>query len=208
MCHNYKLVLSPKEFETIPLERILAFLRKKRDFIDGVVITGGEPTIYGDLPELYQTIKKEGFLVKLDTNGAAPEMLRWLIGERLIDFVAMDVKAPPPLDEGKYAKAAGAEVDIDKIKESIEILMKSSIDYEFSTTVVPTINDVRDITEIAGAIKGAKKFVFQYFHPSWALDPELRKTKRVSKEEMLAAVAAARAFVPNTIIRGTPFVEA
>ncbi len=205
MCHNYKLVLSPEEFETIPLERILAFLRKKRNFIDGVVITGGEPTIYGDLPELCRTIKKEGFLVKLDTNGANPPLLRRLISEKLIDFVAMDVKAS--LDKEKYAKAAGAEVDIEKIKESIEILMKSGIDYEFRTTVVPTISGVQDVAGIASAINGAKKFVLQYFRPGGALDPELRKTKSTSKEEMDAAVAAARAFVPNTITRGTPFVE-
>ena len=86
--------------------------------------------------------------------------------------------------------------------------MKSGIDYEFRTTVVPAINDIRDITEIASAINGAKKFVLQYFRPGGALDPELRKAKPTSKEEMLAAVAAARAFVPNTITRGTPFVEA
>lgn len=211
MCHNYKLVLSQDEFETIPLERVLDFLRKRRDFIDGVVITGGEPTIYADLPELCRAIKKESFLVKLDTNGYCPEMLRRLISERLIDFVAMDIKASPD-DVEKYNIAAGAEVDTGRIKESIEILMASGkdyeLDYEFRTTVVPAINDAEDIAGIASAIKGARKFVLQYFRPGGALDPELRKKKPASKEEMDMLVSAARQFVPNTITRGTPFVEA
>ncbi|MDD5503082.1 MAG: anaerobic ribonucleoside-triphosphate reductase activating protein [Candidatus Thermoplasmatota archaeon] len=204
MCHNYRLITNPGEFESIPLERILAFLAKRKDFIDGVVITGGEPTIYADLPDLCRTIKNSGFVVKLDTNGYNPEMLKRLIDEKLIDYVAMDIKSA--IVKEKYDLAAGADVDVAKIKESIEILMKSGIDYEFRTTVVPAINSVQDISEIARTISGARKFVLQYFRPGGAMDPALRKTKPASKEEMDAILQAAREHVKNTVIRGSPFV--
>ena len=204
MCHNYRLITNPQEFETIPLERILSFLVKRRDFIDGVVITGGEPTIYEGLPNFCRILKNSGFAVKLDTNGYNPEMLRKLIGEKLIDYVAMDIKSA--VVKEKYDTAAGADVDVAKIKESIEILMKSGIDYEFRTTVVPTINTIHDISEIAALIRGAKKFVLQYFRPAGAMDPNLRKLKSTSKEEMDALLQAARGHVKNTVIRGSPFV--
>lgn len=204
MCHNFRLVLNPGEFESIHIDRILDFLSRRKDFIDGVVITGGEPTIYQDLPDLCRKIKGSGFAVKLDTNGYNPQMLAGLISEKLIDYVAMDIKSA--IAKEKYCAAAGADVDVAKIRESIEILMNSGIDYEFRTTVVPSINDAEDIGNIAKSISGARKFVLQYFRPAGALDPMLRKTKHASKESMDELLAAARIYVPNTIMRGSPFV--
>jgi pyruvate formate lyase activating enzyme len=204
MCQNYRLITNPGELENVPLERILAFLVKRRDFIDGVVITGGEPTICADLPNFCRIIKNSGFLVKLDTNGSNPAMLKRLIDEKLIDYVAMDIKSA--LDPEKYRKAAGADVEIGNIMESIELLTRSGIDYEFRTTVVPSLNDVEDIRQIAKSISGARKFVLQYFRPSGSMDPKLSKTKPMAKEEMDAILRAACAHVKNTIIRGSPFV--
>ena len=203
MCHNYKLVLSPEKFETIPLERIFSFLEERRDFIDGVAITGGEPTIHTDLPDLCRAIKNRGLLVKLDTNGYNPQMLKRLIDEKMIDFVAMDIKSA--LVKEKYNVVTGIDTDIAKIKESIDAIMKSGIDYEFRTTAVPTINTIQDISEIAKYIRGAKRFVLQYFRPGDSMNAEWDKIKPTTKEEMEALLQAARAFVSNTVIRGTSF---
>ncbi len=205
MCHNFRLVLNPGEFESVSLERILEFIARRKEFIDGVVVTGGEPTMHADLPNLCRAIKSAGLSVKLDTNGYSPSTLRRLINEKLIDYVAMDIKSA--VVKEKYDVATGSDVDVAKIKESIEILMKSGIDYEFRTTVVPSINDVEDIRQIARSISGARKFVLQYFRPSGSMDSALRKTKPASKEEMDAILDAARVHVPNTIMRGSPFVE-
>ncbi|MDD1746376.1 MAG: anaerobic ribonucleoside-triphosphate reductase activating protein, partial [Methanomassiliicoccales archaeon] len=132
-CHNRELVLTPEVYEEIPLEFIEEYVRENSEFLDGIVVTGGEPTIHRDLPELVKRIKALGMKVKLDTNGTNPEMLKDLIYAGLLDYVAMDLKAP--LDES-YDDLAGAKVDLSKVKRSIEIIMGSGIDYEFRTTMV------------------------------------------------------------------------
>jgi len=199
-CHNKDLVLDPEEFDDINEKDILAFIDERSDFIDGVCITGGEPTLHADLPEFCKTLKEHRLLVKLDTNGTNPEMLKNLLGAGLLDFVSMDIKAP--LEQGKYDKAAGAAVDLERIKESIQLLINSTIDYEFRTTIVPSIHTKKDVEEITKHIAGAKRYVLQKFQPTNCLNEELNKLKSQSDEEMEELASIAKNHVENTKWRG------
>ncbi|MFA5771582.1 MAG: anaerobic ribonucleoside-triphosphate reductase activating protein [Thermoplasmata archaeon] len=199
-CYNHKLVLAPKKMRTIPLNRIKRHLLKHGDFIDGVCITGGEPTIHKDLPELLREIKGLGFLVKLDTNGSNPEMLQHLIDERLVDYIAMDLKAP--LKFAKYKKATNKNPNLKNLKKSINIIMSSGIGYEFRTTVVPTIVELDDIPEIGKAVKGAKRIVFQQFVPKDAMNNKLREIKPYNREDVERFAAKALKYVHDLRIRG------
>ena len=206
-CDNGILIESPEKLAEVKIELIEDFIRGRKDFIDGVVITGGEPTIHPWLPDLIKRFKKLGVLVKLDTNGSNPnhgstelaEVLTTLITNHLIDYIAMDLKSP--LNE-KYHEAAGVKVDLNKIKESIKVIMDSGIDYEFRTTVVPTLHDETDILEMAKSIAGAKKFVLQQFVPDHTLDEKLRIIAPYPKEKILSLVETAKKHVPPTIARG------
>lgn len=199
-CHNHKLVLAPKKMRTIPLNRIKKHLLKHRDFIDGVCITGGEPTIHKDLPELLREIKEWGFSIKLDTNGSNPKMLRRLINEKLVDYVAMDMKAP--LKFAKYKKAINKSPDLKNLKKSVDIIMNSGIGYEFRTTVVPTIVELDDIPEIGKAVKGAKRVVLQQFLPKNAMSKKMRKIKPYNREDIELFAKKALKYVQDIQIRG------
>ena len=203
-CHNVNLVLCPEKLETIPFEDIEDQLKRHKGWTDGVCITGGEPTIHSSLPELCSKIKKMDFLVKLDTNGTNPIMLKELMDRKLVDYVAMDIKSP--LTAEKYSKATGvnAESLLENVKESIRLLMESSIDYEFRTTVVPTIHDVEDIEQICRSLKGCRKYVLQKFDVSigkTVIDPDFM-SKSLSEEEMQKFLTAAQKFIPNAKLRG------
>ena len=186
--------------DTIPFGYIEDQLKQEKGWADGVCITGGEPTLQGDLPELCSRIKKMGFMVKLDTNGTNPIMLRELMDMNLLDYVAMDIKAPLTIE--KYSKATGvnAEKLLENVKESIRLLMDSGIDYEFRTTVVPSIHSLEDIKQISSSLKGCRKYVLQKFDVSigkTVLDPEFM-TKSLSEEEMQKFLATAQEVISNT----------
>ena len=203
-CHNSNLVVNPEELETIPFEQLENQLKKQGDWIEGICITGGEPTLHGDLPELCSRLKKMGFQVKLDTNGTNPTMLKELLERKLIDYVAMDIKAS--LTTKKYSKACGvnAEKLLGKVKESVETLLKSSINYEFRTTVVPTVHDEEDIEQICGNLVGCKKYVLQKFDVSLGketLNPEFKKLKPFTDEEMQKFLAVAQKLIPAAKLR-------
>jgi len=198
-CHNYPLVFESEKLKKFDLSHVKKYLLEHKGWIDGVVVSGGEPTIYVELEPLIKEIKETGFLVKLDTNGTNPKMLASLAGKNLLDFIAMDVKGP--LNE-KYAKIAGCKVCLDDIGKSIGFIKNSGIDYEFRTTVVPGLLDLEDIKEMAKALSGAKKLVLQQFERENAMDERLRTIKPYQKEELIKMVEAARQFVPNTILRG------
>jgi pyruvate formate lyase activating enzyme len=203
-CHNGNLVSNPEKSETIPFEQIENQLKIHRGWIDGVCITGGEPTLHADLPELCSKIKKMGFQVKLDTNGTNPTLLKELLEKGPIDYVAMDIKAP--LTVQKYSKACGIDAEklLGNVKESIETLMESSIDYEFRTTVVPTIHDIEDIRRICSSLVGCRKYVLQKFDVSLGketLNPEFMKLKTFTEEEMQNVLAAAQRLIPHTKLR-------
>ncbi|WNZ28886.1 MAG: anaerobic ribonucleoside-triphosphate reductase activating protein [Candidatus Bathyarchaeota archaeon] len=204
-CHNRNLVLKPETIETIPFENLEEQLTIQKNWIDGVCITGGEPTLHSDLPDLCSKIKKMNFLVKLDTNGTNPKMLKKLIDKKLVDYIAMDVKAPLTVE--KYSKAIGvnAKTLFENVKKSINLLKTSDIDYEFRTTVVPTIHETDDIVQICDALKGSKKYVLQKFDVNIGqvvLDPSFN-TKTLPEDVMQKFVACARKIIPSTKVRGT-----
>lgn len=198
-CHNRQLVLSPEEYEEVPMEFIEGYIEENREFLDGIVITGGEPTIHKDLPELARKLKRLGMKVKLDTNGTNPEMLQDLIDAGLIDFVAMDLKAP--LDEG-YDDLAGTKVDMERIKRSIEIIMTSGIDYEFRTTMVPILLRPEDYERIAAYVATAKKFVLQHFSPRNTLDPNLSAVRPLDEGKVRLIAERCKPYVRRLVIRG------
>jgi len=201
-CYNTKLVLQSNQLPTVSLEKILNYLKKNKGWIDGVVITGGEPTIHEDLPILCQEIKKLDFLVKLDTNGTNPKMIRTLIDKGLIDYIAMDVKAP--FTEEKYSKASGAKMTtlLAKIEQTTQTLLEDGIDYEFRTTLVPTLHTKSDIKEMCEKIKGCRKYVLQNFRADVeTIDPNFQKLKAFSKADIESFFRAAKNLIPNTILR-------
>lgn len=157
-CHNGDSVLNSTT--EIAFEEIVSYLKSRKGLLDAVVVTGGEPTLMNDLENKIRQIKELGYEVKLDTNGTNPELLEDLIKEKLIDYVAMDIKNSP----AKYALTAGCQkVDLDKIKQSIAILKSSGIRYEFRTTLVKEFHDFSDIPEIGKLVEGAKKIYLQKF---------------------------------------------
>ncbi|MFH1696981.1 MAG: anaerobic ribonucleoside-triphosphate reductase activating protein [Candidatus Diapherotrites archaeon] len=174
-CHNPDLVQAGREIPKMPRQgEFFKFLAKRKKWLDGVCITGGEPTLNAELPEFIGKIKAEGFLVKLDTNGTNPKLLGELIKGGLVDYVAMDIKAPL---EG-YDKVVGVKVDTAAIKESAAMLMQGGVDYEFRTTVVPELFGEKEAREIAKWLKGAKKYYLQTFNPQVPLlDREFMKKK-------------------------------
>ena len=203
-CHNTTLVLHPEGGETISFERVEHYLKKQRGWIDGVCITGGEPTLHRDLPDLCSKLKEMGFLVKVDTNGTNPLMMKELMDGGLIDYIAMDIKAPLTVE--KYSRAAGinAEKLLGKVKETIRILLESKMDYEFRSTVVPTLHEEEDIKEICDGVKGCKKYVLQKFDVSLGkttIDPDFSKLRPFTDEKMKTFLTIAQELLPNVKLR-------
>lgn len=165
-CHNAVLVLDPGNQPTVSEEEFFKFLNKRHGLLDGVAITGGEPTMRPELPEFLRKIKDTGFDVKLDTNGCYPEMLERLLAEKLVDYVAMDIKSSPK----GYAKTVGVpDFDIAPVQRSIELLMGGKTDFEFRTTVVKELHSLDDIIEIGKWIQGAPRYFLQLFKDNGAL---------------------------------------
>ena len=201
-CYNTALVLSPEKLETKPFKEIRQHLRKNKGWLDGIVITGGEPTINEKLPSFCEQIKELGLGVKLDTNGTNPAMLERLVEEALVDYVALDVKAP--LNVEAYSKAAGVNAEnlMAQVEKTVHILLEGSVDYEFRTTLVPTIHCEEDMEQICGRIKGCRKYVLQNFIGDVeTLYPKLRNVKPFSIAEMERFLELAKKKVPNTLQR-------
>lgn len=159
-CHNTSLVIRPDSQPTIPKEEILSYLRKRIGILEGACITGGEPTLYKDLPEFIQEIKSLGYQVKLDTNGSNPSMIKYLVEQQLIDYVAMDIKN----SKEHYSLSIGINnYPMDNIDESISYLLSAPIDYEFRTTIVQEHHTEEDIVSIGHWIQGAKAYYLQSF---------------------------------------------
>ncbi len=156
-CHN-RTLLSPKATKLYDPDAILVDLEKRKFLIDAVVLSGGEPTLQPDLPSYIRRMKELGFKIKLDTNGTHPLLLYGLIQDGLLDYVAMDIKAPME----KYRYICGTHVPMKAILKSIDILLAGSVDYEFRTTFVPQL-DQEDIQKIAEGIRGAKRYFLQQY---------------------------------------------
>mgnify|MGYP001806524019 CR=1 FL=1 len=148
-----------KGYPLIQEDDLFLFLQERQGKLDGVVISGGEPTLHADLPEFIQKIKKLGYLVKLDSNGTNPKMLQSLIKDKLIDYIAMDIKAPWE----KYEAVVGVTVNLENLQKSVKIIMDSGLPYEFRTTLVPDLHNKEDIKKMGEMIKGANRWYLQKF---------------------------------------------
>ena len=196
-CHNPELVLPERYCETVRIEDVFSFLEKRRGKLDAVVITGGEPTLQADLIPFMQRIKTMGFLLKLDTNGSRPQMLRDAIAKGLPDYIAMDIKAP----WDKYARVAGSLVNITDIKKSMDLIMESGISYEFRTTLVESLLGPDDVMSIGETIRGASLYVLQKFVPSKHVESTYTKGKSMPDEDIARIVSDLRSLVGRCITR-------
>lgn len=196
-CHNPDLVSVNND--VLSADAILADLAERHGFIEGVTITGGEPTLQIDLPQFTAALKSMDFLVKLDTNGYRPQALKELIDKKLVDYIAMDIKTIPE----KYSEACGTKVDFEKIKESIAMIMASGIDYEFRITVVPGIVDLEDTQAIGSIIKGAKRFTVQQFDNVKTYDPSMKNTAPYPESVIAQFAEKMKAFAGEVKISNT-----
>jgi pyruvate formate lyase activating enzyme len=169
-CHNHEIAHRQKAQPALDVDSVLDWLRARRDLLDCVVVSGGEPTLHNDLPHFVARLHDMGYRVKLDTNGSRPACLRTLIKANLLDYVAMDIKAPL----SKYDHFCDAAVEHSAVNESIDLLLLGELDYEFRTTVVPQLT-ADDIWDISQRIQGARRYVLQQYRPPTGLgeDPRL-----------------------------------
>jgi pyruvate formate lyase activating enzyme len=188
-CHNRALWKAENLMDTA---EVMGFLEKRRGFLDGVVISGGEPTLQPDLPEFIRRVKAMGYRVKLDTNGLKPDVVKALLAD--IDYVAMDIKAPP----GDISRVVSFDLSDAPIWQCADMLMDSGVDYEFRTTFMPTL-DVADIEAMARRVRGARRYIIQQYRKtdSPTLSPEPH-----SRETIKKAAEAAGKYVREVVIRG------
>ncbi len=174
-CQNSDLVLNPEEIPNLEEEDILNHLRSKEKWLDGLIVTGGEPTLHPSLLNFSQKVKDEGLTFGIETNGTNFSFLKELIEKELVDRVAIDIKAPLIWD--KYKKAIGVDDKdlFESVKKSVELLQNSDVSHEFRTTVVPNILDFQDLEKIGKELKGSKNFYLQQFVPQNTLDKEFEK---------------------------------
>ena len=195
-CHNYELADGSAR-PVMDEAALMAFLEKRRGLLDGVAITGGEPCLRPDLPDLMRRIRGLGFAVKLDTNGTHPALLRGILEEGLADYVAMDIKNRPE----KYARTAGlAELDLTPIRRSVELLKAGGVDYEFRTTVVDELHEAADFEAIGAWIAGARRWFMQPFTDRDTVP--YGGLHAPSAQKMEAWLGIMKRFVPDSRIRG------
>ncbi|MCR4586874.1 MAG: anaerobic ribonucleoside-triphosphate reductase activating protein [Lachnospiraceae bacterium] len=196
-CHNMELVLHPETYPSIAEEEVLDFLKKRIGILQGVCITGGEATLQPDLGDFIRKIRELGFLVKLDTNGYRPEVLKQFLEDGILNYVAMDIKN----SREKYAQTVGLpKMDISRIEESVELLINSTIDYEFRTTVIREMHEKEDFEAMGEWIRGAKAYYLQSFVESeGVLCPGFSPWDKEHLEEFAELV---KKYVPNVSVRG------
>ena len=196
-CHNAELVLRPGEQPGVSEEEFFALLRKRKGLLDGVAVTGGEPTLQPDLPDFLRRIRDLGYAVKLDTNGTHPDLLKRLVAEDLVQYAAMDIKNSP----GRYAETAGTEdPQLNRIRESAAFLLEGTVPYEFRTTVVRELHRPEDLAEIGRWLQGAERYFIQCYTDSGDLIQE--GFSPCSREELDLLLAAVQPFIPAARLRG------
>lgn len=192
-CHNPELIVLKNEL--LSCEEFFEFLKTRKGKLDGVVITGGEPCLQKDLIDFIKQVKSMGFLVKLDTNGTMPEVLKSALP--YINYVAMDIKAPVE----KYSDIVRVKVNPNKIRESISLIVNSGVDYEFRTTVVKSQLSYEDFEKIGELIKGAKRYYLQKFVPSKTLDESFKDETTYSTKEFEYIKNILNKYVDNVSLR-------
>lgn len=235
-CQNSSLVLAPHTLPKISMEEFHAFLKKRSGILEGICVTGGEPTLHPDLPQLFQTIHDAGYLAKLDTNGTNPDLLRQLIEDGLVDYVAMDIKAgrenyhrvcgiqnhfsvsdtasdldadhqhdscPISVDCFPAVQKKAEEADpLTRVKQSAEILLSSSIEYEFRTTAVQGLHTETDFLDIARWISGCRHYYLQSFRDCEEVLQTSHSFSAFSEAEMLHFLELVQKEIPQAGLRG------
>lgn len=196
-CQNSGLVLEPGSQPVIPEREALDFLEKRKGILEGVCITGGEPTLQAQLGDFVRRVRELGYLVKLDTNGYRPEVLRQMLEEGVLDYVAMDIKA----SRERYGTACGLpDVELSLIEESVNLLKNSQIPYEFRTTVVKGLHTPEEFTAIGQWLQGGRAYYLQSYRDSeQVMQPGFASYERRELEEMRERAAR---YVPQTLLRG------
>jgi pyruvate formate lyase activating enzyme len=197
-CHNSDLVIDVNETPSISNNYFFDFLSSRRDFLDAVVITGGEPLLQRDIVLFIEKIKSLGFFVKLDTNGTFPHVLKELINNKLVDYIAMDIKT----STDKYEQACGAKVDMEKIEESIETIMNYGGDYEFRTTALPEMQTPDDFIKIGKWLRGAKRYYIQNCSNRNTLDVKFAKASPYSDKELKNICGSLHRYFNHCEVRG------
>jgi len=196
-CYNKKLAIGTAEL--FPQDEILSFLSKRKELLEGVVISGGEPLLQDGLVDFIKQVENLRLLVKVDTNGAFPERLDELLEQQLVDYVAMDVKAP----KKKYHMLSGIDVNLSKIEASINLIKTKAPAYEFKTTFVPGLLTKEDIVEIAEWLKGADAYFLQQFKPMKPLvSSQLETVSPYPREYVYETLEAIRPFFKRCVVRG------
>lgn len=196
-CHNSSLVLDPLNAPEIPWEEVKSFLVKRKKMLDAVCITGGEPTLMPDLEDKLREIKEIGYVIKLDTNGSHPEILKKLVDEGLVDYVAMDIKN----SKEKYGNTIGIrKINLKTIEESVQFLLENYVPFEFRTTIIDEYHAKEDFIKIGEWIKGAKHYYLQrYIDSENCISHGLHM---VSKEKALEYKALLENYIDHVSLRG------
>lgn len=197
-CQNPDLITKPEKIPNVEHKKIFGHLKSRRKWLDGVCVTGGEPCLHKNLLEFLSKIKELGFLVKLDTNGTNPEMLKELIWKKLVDYIAMDIKAP--LND--YDKVTKVKVNKKNIQESVDLIRKSKVDYEFRTTIVPKFIGKKEIEGIGNWLRGSKLYCLQQFRPLVTLDESFKHEKPYTPKELEKLAKVAKPFFKSVCVRG------
>ena len=196
-CHNPALVVDQEQLPDYPVDVLLADLHSRRSFVDGVVVSGGEPTLDPDLPGILRSIKELGLLVKLDTNGLRPDVLEDLLAEKLLDYVALDLKTSPARYDELGARGGG-----ENLKQSIELLLHAPMDYEFRTTCAPGLVGAEELSELGRYVSGGRIWVLQQFQPGPSLDPCWREKDPYPVETIRGFGDLIQPYVEEVVLRG------
>jgi pyruvate formate lyase activating enzyme len=197
-CHNADLVLRPESFPVLPMDLFLSYLDSRKGWLEGVCVTGGEPLLSEDLEDLVRVVRERGLLVKIDTNGSLPGRLEKLVGEGLVDWIAMDIKAPLE----RYSEVAGVAVRTEDIARSAAMVRGSGLKYLFRTTVVPGLLGREDIRKIGVWLEGAEVYQLQQFVPHDTIDPAWLDVKPYPREEFVMLQEIARPFFNEVRVEG------
>jgi len=197
-CHNSQLVLEPETIQSMAADYFLSYLDSRKGWLEAVCFTGGEPLLHEDVENLIRVVRERGLLVKLDTNGSFPDRLEALLALGLLDWVALDIKAPLE----RYREVTRSNVDPEKIARAADLLRGSGVKHTFRTTVVPGLVGKEDVVKIGEWLKGAEHYLIQKFVPQTTIDPAFLEVKPYGRAELEEIVAAARPFFGEVLIEG------
>jgi pyruvate formate lyase activating enzyme len=197
-CHNADLVLRPETIPSMAADYFLSYLDGRKGWLEAICFTGGEPLLHEDIEDLIRVVRERGLLVKLDTNGSFPDRLEALLALGLLDWVAMDVKAPLE----RYREVTRSTIDVERVVRSTDVIRASGVKHTFRTTVVPGLVGKDDVVKIGEWLNGAEHYLIQQFVPQTTIDPAFLEVKPFSRSELGEIVAAARPYFGEVRIEG------